>query len=594
MVTDEASDNKRRKIFAVGAITFFSIFIIGTYIISLSTFVVPQEASAYVPPFFENKKPVAVAGSDQTIFVGHTLYFDGNESRDPDGYIIDYIWNFGDYSPNGNKAHESHVYMKAGIYTVTLMVSDNKGAFSSDKLVVTVLEPHNYAKKGIDVRVEPNRTDYFVDALEKTNTTLKINSIKTITVSIIPYSENPHVETPLPENCLVEIVDIVFSDPEAVIWPIYVERGYSDNEIIGLDESKLGIYYFMNGSWNKCRETGVDVERNIVWANMYKDEATGSLTLLGEIPRPAEFTVTQLELNPLKVEPSEIVTALIVVKNIGDESGNFNLTINVNDETDYKILELEGAERQEVFFDIKRETEGVYTVEAGGLSKKFVVELLTPNFSVTALDVDPVEVKVGEDVKVQVDIENIGDKDGTYTAILKIDDDPFDSKNVTISKGGSDVIDFTVSFERVGEHKVSVESISKTITVIPLELARFRVSTFTVNPLEIEPGENVTVTVTIANDGEETGDYDVYLKLDDDDQHDFNQVSSLAGGESETVEFTITSEDEGPHTVSVDDKSETFTVARIRKPFPWFWVIDAVMIVAIVAVVYYLRMRGII
>ena len=506
MKTDEASHSKRRKIFAVGAITFFSIFIIGTYIISLSTFVVPQEASAYVPPFFENKKPVAVAGSDQTIFVGHTLHFDGTESYDPDGSITNYRWNFGDFTPSESGAQVSHVYLISGVYEVTLMVRDNSNQYGSDKLYVTVIKPSNYARKGVDVKVEPNRTDYLIDALEKTNTTIKMNSIATLTVSIIPYTGNPHMETPLPENCLVDIVDIVFSDPEAVIWPIYVERGYSDNEILGLDESKFGIYYYMNNSWNRCRETGVYVDSNIVWANMYEDEATGSLTILGEIPRPAEFNVTQLELNPLEVEPSEIVTASIVVKNIGDESGNYNLTVNVNDEIeDFKILELEGAELQEVFFDIKREVEGVYTVDVGNHSKTFSIRILKPDFQVTDLIVDSEKVKVGEDVNVRVEIWNFGEIDDSYIAVLNKDDDPFDSENVTISKGEPGIVEFTVSFEQEGNYTLSVNTTRASeyaiITVLPLKPAQFGVSDVSIEPLEIEAGEYVKVSVKVVNEG---------------------------------------------------------------------------------------------
>ncbi|RLF45821.1 MAG: hypothetical protein DRN29_06020, partial [Thermoplasmata archaeon] len=70
-----------------------------------------------------------------------TIFFFDNSS-DPDGYIINWTWNFGD----GNISYEknpTHVYTKAGKYNVTLMVIDNdsEAAHITKQIVIKNRKP---------------------------------------------------------------------------------------------------------------------------------------------------------------------------------------------------------------------------------------------------------------------------------------------------------------------------------------------------------------------------------------------------------------------------------------------------------------------
>lgn len=65
-------------------------------------------------------------------------------SNDPDGYIVNYHYDFGDgQSADSSNNQIYHTYATAGQYTVTLTVMDNLGAVSSTQSVVNVSEVAN-------------------------------------------------------------------------------------------------------------------------------------------------------------------------------------------------------------------------------------------------------------------------------------------------------------------------------------------------------------------------------------------------------------------------------------------------------------------
>ena len=63
--------------------------------------------------------------------------FNGTGSFDPDGTIASYVWNFGD-GTSGTGATASRTYTVPGIYTATLMVTDNAGLTNSKTVTIAV------------------------------------------------------------------------------------------------------------------------------------------------------------------------------------------------------------------------------------------------------------------------------------------------------------------------------------------------------------------------------------------------------------------------------------------------------------------------
>lgn len=92
----------------------------------------------------------------------------------------------------------------------------------------------------------------------------------------------------------------------------------------------------------------------------------------------------------------------------------------------------------------------------------------------------------------------------------------------------------------------------------PLEPASFSLSDLNVSPGEVESGERVTVSVRVSNTGEEAGDHTLELLVNGDVED--SDTVFLEGGEEETVEFEVSRESEGEHSVAIGDLSGAFVV----------------------------------
>ncbi|WP_177418135.1 PKD domain-containing protein [endosymbiont of Lamellibrachia barhami] len=104
-----------------------------------------------------NVAPAADAGADQMFNEGDTASFSGSFT-DPgsvDTHTIE--WNFGDGSAQvSGSLTPSHTYPTAGVYTVTLIVTDKDGGVGSDTLTVTVQAGAVQTIFNLSARPKPN------------------------------------------------------------------------------------------------------------------------------------------------------------------------------------------------------------------------------------------------------------------------------------------------------------------------------------------------------------------------------------------------------------------------------------------------------
>ena len=86
-----------------------------------------------------NMPPFAVINGPYSGDEDSEISFSSSGSNDPDGSIVGYSWDFGD-GETSTDANPSHVYSDPGEYTVTLMVTDDKGISNMATTSCTVEE----------------------------------------------------------------------------------------------------------------------------------------------------------------------------------------------------------------------------------------------------------------------------------------------------------------------------------------------------------------------------------------------------------------------------------------------------------------------
>lgn len=118
--------------------------------------------------------PIANAGADQTKDTSQNVTFDGLGSTDATSGIASYKWdkdasdgtNFVTPDLTGTNPTLVGGYAVAGVYTVTLQVTDNVGLTSTDTITVTVTPP----AETVTVRLFPAADSYLSSKSSETNT----------------------------------------------------------------------------------------------------------------------------------------------------------------------------------------------------------------------------------------------------------------------------------------------------------------------------------------------------------------------------------------------------------------------------------------
>ena len=164
------------------------------------------------------RPPVASAGPDQEVLTGQTVQLDGGSSIDPDGEALTYLWSFTSV-PSGSTAalagptttSPTFVANVAGVYEVTLTVTNTSGETASDSVRITATT----ASPSLDVPVSVTFPDTEVGSVSDTFVELVSSGGAPVSITGASATGDFQIDTdsstcsdqPLPsgESCVIHV-----------------------------------------------------------------------------------------------------------------------------------------------------------------------------------------------------------------------------------------------------------------------------------------------------------------------------------------------------------------------------------------------------
>ena len=286
-----------------------------------------------------------------------------------------------------------------------------------------------------------------------------------------------------------------------------------------------------------------------------------------------------------------------------DESNTLKISvpdeINVGDDIEIEVTaagdEIKGA-------TVKLDGETIGTTDEDGIVKysadtegTFKLTASKDDYTAASKTIDVTVPAEGMSLSISPEEVYIGDEI-TITAEESIGGDPIKDVEISIDgdflgKTGSDG---TISYTTTEAGKIKITAVkdgytneSETINVKEPE-ASFEFSNLVIDPIEVNAGKDVTISINAENTGNAAGDHDVELVVGGSTVD--TQTISLAAGESTTVTFTHKEEEPGTYNVKIEDQELSYTVTE--KSSTWLYIIGALVLVIAGGAVYMFSKKG--
>ena len=137
--------------------------------------------------------------------------------------------------------------------------------------------------------------------------------------------------------------------------------------------------------------------------------------------------------------------------------------------------------------------------------------------------------------------------------------DECEDVTVSVDVAGMEAGDYSATIAVTGSAGVAVKlHIGSATPAPPVEPANLSVSSVTISPQQVKPGEEVTISINVANTGGETGNYSAVLYING--VVEGSQSVSVAPGMTENVVFTVSKSQAGVYDVLIAEQSGQFEV----------------------------------
>jgi CARDB len=182
-----------------------------------------------------------------------------------------------------------------------------------------------------------------------------------------------------------------------------------------------------------------------------------------DVLTPPQFA--NLVISPAEATVGEPVTVSADITNDGQISGNYTITLRVNDaDEETKTVAIGAGEMQTAAFVFAGSASGTYSISLGGLSGTLTV-LKPAGFAMSNLVISPAQAVAGREVTIMCDVTNTGEVNGTCPVNLKVDDVQVDSKQVTIAAGATQTVAFSLVKDTGGNYSIAIGDLSGTLAV---------------------------------------------------------------------------------------------------------------------------------
>ncbi|WP_367175513.1 CARDB domain-containing protein, partial [Haloarcula rubripromontorii] len=297
-------------------------------------------------------------------------------------------------------------------------------------------------------------------------------------------------------------------------------------------------------------------ETTVTFVQSFSDAGTRAIAVDNQfgarvtVSEPATFEISNAAVSSESVIQGGAVELTATVTNTGGQAGSVTGNFSVaNSVVESREVTLAGGEATEITYEHVFNNSGNYVVSINGERAGTVTVKEPAAFDTAAVDLNRTSARTGEPIEVTATVVNDGDQTGTSPVRLQTNADIVDTTNVTLPGGQQTEVTFVYVFESGGEYDVAVNGDSGG-NISVTQPATFEVRDAKLSTQSAETGESVDVTATVANVGTESGNYTAAL-AESNQTLKSKTIGPIAGGETATVSFSISFDDEGNRSLSI-------------------------------------------
>jgi len=170
----------------------------------------------------------------------------------------------------------------------------------------------------------------------------------------------------------------------------------------------------------------------------------------------AKFEVGSLEISPNPVAAGETATVSVEVTNVGGSEGAYTAELKIDGaEAQTEEVSVAEGDTSRVAFSVAKESLGSYEIEVGDLKGTLVVARPAA-FEVGPISATPRVATLCKPTTLKAEVANVGEIEGTYTAVLQVDGVEVETKDITVAAGKKATVSFRLTKDDEGDYDLAI------------------------------------------------------------------------------------------------------------------------------------------